>query len=309
MKIAVTGASGFVGSHLLKALCVAGYHVTALEHITPLPILENLHIVKGSLESKQTLSHLVEGADVVIHCGGVVNAKGARDYVRLNENATYNLVEACKGKFSRRVLFVSSLAAREPEISPYAKSKKNAEKAFGYDVDFKWDVIRPPAIYGAGDRQTLKIFKTVKAGLSVVPPTNRRFSLIHVDDFVKAVMAWVENVSEPQGYIYEIDDGRAGGYRWDDVIHVAARNLGRSAKIIKAPEFVFSSVAIFSEALSTLSRHEPYLSVGKAREICHPNWVANDTEVFMSISDWQASTDIELGIAKTIQGYQKLGWL
>jgi nucleoside-diphosphate-sugar epimerase len=141
--IALTGASGFVGKALLRALLDAGYHVRALEHRSPLPTHPSLTTIHGSLDDAAIAGALVRDVDVVLHVGGLVLARRDADFFRVNTEATRTLATAARDAGVARFLFVSSLAAREPQLSAYAKSKYAAELLAG---DLRAGRCQQPAI-------------------------------------------------------------------------------------------------------------------------------------------------------------------
>ena len=225
-SVALTGASGFVGGHIQQRLVAAGWHVKALTRrpgglaeagpaVTP---------VQGDLESGSALSELVSGVDAVIHCAGLVAARKTGDFHRVNTQGTENLLRAATaGGNSPRFILISSLAAREPQISPYAHSKRQAEehlRQVGAGLD--WQILRPPVVYGPGDRATLPLFRQFTRGLVLRPSGDGRFSMIYVEDLAAAASALLEQGATARR-VMELDDGTAGGYGWNDVLATAER--------------------------------------------------------------------------------------
>ena len=184
--VAVTGATGFVGSTLLKMACGQGLQVRALTR-RPQPDMAGVTWIEGALDTPDRLARLVEGADAVIHFAGVVNAPTRDGFEQGNIRGTESIVAATKATGIARFVHVSSLAAREPGLSVYGWSKAGAEQvvaASGLD----WVMVRPPAIYGPGDMEMLDIFKMAKTGVMLMPPAGH-LSVIHAGDLAALLLA------------------------------------------------------------------------------------------------------------------------
>src|SRR5690606_402074 len=160
VTIAVTGATGFVGCALREAAAAQGAEIRALTR-RPQGKAPGVEWVRGDLHDRKALVRLVANAEAVIHVAGVVNTPDPMGFHLGNVEGTMALVEAAVAARVPRFVFVSSLAAREPQLSKYGASKRHAEKvvaASGLD----WTVVRPPAIYGPRDREMLELFKLAK---------------------------------------------------------------------------------------------------------------------------------------------------
>lgn len=310
MRVAITGASGFVGKLLVSRLCADGIKVTALENKTPLTPHENLEIIQGSLTNAPALAMLVSHADIVIHCGGLVAARRTEEFYEINTNATEALINACKAADVKRVLYISSLAAREPHLSDYALSKRQAEALFRTEANFKWDILRPPAIYGPEDRQILKIIKDLNGGLGLVPQGNdARLSVIYRDDIVAAIIAWIRNDQAGQGRVYELDDGHENGYGWRELMDSAGAALGKTPLILPVPKFLLSTVAMVCELYAYCRKSVPYVSRDKVSEMCYPDWRATGNDGFSERYGWRPEVTLEKGMQDTVAWYRAQGWL
>ncbi len=164
--IALTGGTGFVGSATIEAALAAkrggGYHLRALTRREQAP-RDGITWVRGELTDTASLENLVHGADAVIHVAGVVNAPDAEGFELGNVTGTLNLVTECVAAGVRRFVHVSSLSAREPDLSDYGASKARAEtvvKASPLD----WTLVRPPAIYGPRDKEMFELFRAARWG-------------------------------------------------------------------------------------------------------------------------------------------------
>jgi uncharacterized protein YbjT (DUF2867 family) len=188
MSLAVTGATGFVGRALLEEAAKQGVEVRALARREQ-PPAKGVEWVPGDLHDRKALMKLVRNAEAVIHVAGVINAPDPTGFHLGNVEGTLALIEAAVASGVPRFVFVSSLAAREPQLSKYGHSKLHAEKlvaASGLD----WTIVRPPAIYGPRDREILELFKLARRGVVPMPPPGRA-SLVHVADLARLLLALV----------------------------------------------------------------------------------------------------------------------
>ena len=174
MTIAVTGATGFVGCALREAAAEQGAELRALTRRKQ-PAAAGVEWIAGDLHDRKALTRLVAKAEAVIHVAGVVNTPDPMGFHLGNVEGTMALVEAAVAARVPRFVFVSSLAAREPQLSKYGASKRHAEKlvaASGLD----WTIVRPPAIYGPRDREMFEMFRAARWGVLPMPPRGRASS-------------------------------------------------------------------------------------------------------------------------------------
>jgi 2-alkyl-3-oxoalkanoate reductase len=306
MLVAVTGASGFVGPHLVSALSRRGWKVRLLlRRWSPLPSLAGVEaeIVWGDLDDVAALGKLVEGADAVVHAAGLIKARHASDFRAVNRDGTARLAAlAPRAKF----LLLSSLAAREPGLSPYGASKQAAEEALAGRVG-PWLAVRAPAVYGPGDRETLSYFKTAERGFAPEPmEKGARLSLIHVADLAEALALAV--AAPVPAAVYEIDDGRAGGYGYADMAAAASAALGRRLTRLPVPRPVMAAAAGLNSLWQSLGGATRILSPGKVAEIFHSDWVAHDRRL-TEATGFRARYDLKTGFDDTVQWYRAHRWL
>lgn len=310
LPVAVTGGSGFIGREVVRCLLAEGFAVRALMR-RRIPELERcgVTVVRGSLESDAALRELVADVAAVVHCAGAVAAPSATAFSDVNARGSARLVAAVTATpRPARVLLLSSLAAREPEVSPYARSKREAEEvvrrcaAEGLEVS----ILRPPAVYGPGDRATLPIFRQLRSGRLLVPAVSAaRFSLLYVSDLAGAII-WLLGAPAWSGEVLELDDGRVGGYRWRDLAEIAGRQLGRPVRTIPLPwSLLWPAAAVAALGGAALGRALP-LSPGKLRELFHADWVARPRS---ALPGWAPRTTFEDGFAQTMAWYRQQGWL
>ena len=275
--VAVTGAAGFVGRAIVARLLSEGHGVRALVHRSPLaidhPALES---VTGGLEDEAALARLIEGAGTVIHVAGVVRGRDARDLRPVNAEGGARVARVAHAQHTPpRVILISSLAAREPQLSPYAASKREGEARLA-DSGLDHAILRPPALYGPGDRELVPLFETMARGIVPLPGiTGARASLLHVEDLARAVLALV---APPVPGTFELDDGHPGGYSWEEIATIVEAVAGRGRGWrVPLPGAILRPVATANLFAARLFGYQPMLSPGKLRELRHPDWVADNT--------------------------------
>ena len=179
---AVTGATGFVGKHMVRHLTRQGYQVRALTRRAQLP-LDNVDWVEGTFHDADALSRLIAGTDVIFHIAGAIKARNFAEFAAINRDSVTSLLQALPEEQPLpHFVLLSSLAARERYLSHYAESKRQGEEVL-FDhapAGLDWTVIRAPAVYGPGDYEILKLFKSLKWGFSLVPGSKKQ---PHLPDF------------------------------------------------------------------------------------------------------------------------------
>jgi uncharacterized protein YbjT (DUF2867 family) len=202
LTLAITGATGFVGARLLERALAAGHRVRALAR-RPQPPREGVEWIAGALEDEPSLIALCAGASAVIHAAGVIKARDAAGFEAGNVAGTRAMLAAAETAGAERFVQVSSLAAREPNLSHYGASKARSEARVKV-ASLAHAIVRPPAVYGPGDRETLELFKMAKRGLVLLPPRGC-LSLIHADDLADLLLALADPAA-PAGLTIEPDD-------------------------------------------------------------------------------------------------------
>lgn len=305
-RIAVTGATGFVGPHLVSALARRGWTMRLLvRRWSPLPSLAGVdaEIVWGDLDDEQALRVLVAGADAVIHAAGLIKARRAADFLAVNRDGTARLSAAAP---NIPFVLLSSLAAREPQLSPYAASKRAAEEALAPRTG-PWLALRAPAVYGPGDRETLAYFRMAKRGLALQPDNPAaRLSLIHVADLAEALALAVEK--PVPGGVHEVDDGREGGYRYSDMARATTAALGRRVRPFVVARPVMRAAAAFNDLMQALGGPTQILTKYKVNELFHPDWSTHDRR-FATATGLVPRYDLEAGFRDTILWYRARRWL
>jgi uncharacterized protein YbjT (DUF2867 family) len=299
--LAITGGTGFVGGHLLAAARAAGYPLRALTRGWR-PPEEGIDWVEGALDRPDSLAALCAHADAIIHIAGLINAPDRAGFEAVNVGGTANMVDAARGAGVRRFIHISSLAAREPDLSDYGWSKAKSERvvaASGLD----WTILRPPAIYGPGDRETFELFRMAKRGLVALPPKGR-FSVIHVEDLCRLILALVA-APDTVGETYEPDDGTLEGWDHRHFARTLGRVFGKRPATLAMPEMVVMGAARLDRLVR---RSKAKLTPDRARYFCHPDWVvtaaARPPETL-----WKPAIRTPTGLKATADWYQEQGWL
>ncbi len=304
--IALTGATGFIGSSLAPRLAAAGWQVRAL--VRPSSSRARLaglspEWIEGDLDDAASLRRLVSGAEVVVHCAGIVRGTCHAQFYRVNAEGVARLAEAALEQDPvPRFLLISSLAAREPALSPYAASKRQGEIALSTaGRAMAWTALRPPAVYGPGDRGLLPLFRWMERGIApVLGQDGARFSLLYVEDLADAVLHWL-GAGHTERSTFELDDGHPNGYAWEDVIEAVSRLRSRRVRRVRVPQPLLALLAWLNVMAARAIGHAPMLTPGKVRELTHPNWVC-DNAAFSRVTDWRPRVSLEEGLRLTLGG-------
>jgi nucleoside-diphosphate-sugar epimerase len=308
--VAVTGATGFIGRRLVRRLVHNGWRVRALAR-RPDDDLDNAgaEVVRGALEDDASLHALVESADAVVHCAGAIRAPSHEAFVHINCEGTARLARAIVAQpRPPRLLLISSLAARSPELSSYAASKRMAEEAVRQVLagQAEFCIVRPPAVYGPGDRATLPIFRQIKRGLLLIPAGEARFSLLYVEDLAEIVTRLLDTPNW-DGQVIEPDDGR-GGYCWADLAHIAGQHLHRRVRTLPVPWLAMCLPAAIAQLMGAVLQRAPRITLGKLRELYHTDWVCQGPSGPLLVAA-PPRVAFDNGFATTFAWYRQRGWL
>lgn len=302
--LALTGATGFVGEHLLNLAVRAGFPVRALTRRRQ-DDRPNVTWVDGALDNRESLDELCSAADVVIHIAGVVNAPDRAGFEAGNVAGTLAMVEAAKKADCKRFIHVSSLAATQPELSIYGDTKAKAEKIVA-SSGLDWTIVRPPAVYGPGDGEMLDIFKMATYGLVTLPPdADGVLSVIHVDDLSRALMTLIPVHEDLTARIFEVDDGQAGGWTQVDFAKAVGRAVGKRIKPVATPKFLLELAA---KADRLMRKDKAKLTADRVSYFCHDDWTI-DSEKRLPHQLWTPKMDTEKGLKDTAQWYRLNDWL
>ena len=302
--LAITGATGFVGAATLDAALAAGHQVKAL---TRREQAERAHTewIQGTLDDTGALERLIRGCDAVIHIAGLTNTPDLAEFEQANVTGTANVIAAAKAAGVKRFIFVSSLSAREPQLSAYGASKAKAEELVQAST-LDWTAVRPPAVYGPRDNDMLDLFKAARFGVVPLPPGGAT-SIIHVDDLAALLLVLATSSSAPtRKKLYEPDDGREGGWSHKELAQAIGQAVGRKrVSAIHLPKSVLELAAGADRLLRGDSAKLTYDRVGY---MAHPNWVARSSH-FVPAGIWQPRIGGLDGLSATARWYEAEGWL
>ena len=296
MKVALTGATGFLGGHVLRRALEAGHSVRALTR-KPQPAQDGIEWIAGSLDDTTSLATLCDGADAVIHVAGVVNGDAAT-FDTGNRLGTVQMLAAATGK---RFVHVSSLAAREPQLSNYGASKRAAEDAVVASA-LDWRIVRPPVIYGPGDTDNLELFRFAKWGVVPLPPGGR-MSVIHADDLARLIVTLAK--SDATRTFHEADDAMPGGWSHADFARAIGSAVGRKVVTIPLPAAL---VRVGAKIDAALRGAKAKLTADRAAYFCHPDWTI-DPAKRPPPDLWTPQIATAAGLAATAAWYRAEGWL
>jgi len=303
-NIAITGATGFVGQHLVDQAIAGGFSVKALTR-RPQPPRTGVTWIEGALHRPDALDRLAEGVSAVIHVAGVINARTAAAFDAGNVTGTEAMIAAARSAGVQRFVHVSSLAAREAGLSAYGASKARSEvvvAASGLD----WTIVRPPAVYGPADHESFELFRMAARGIVLLPPGGR-LSVIHAQDLSDLLLRLTES-GAATGLTLEPDDGRAQGWDHREFAAAIGQAVGRPIRSLSMPRALLTAAAATDTLLGRLSGRMPRLSFDRARYFCHPDWVAADARR-PDAGLWTPTIETHAGLAATARWYREHGWL
>jgi nucleoside-diphosphate-sugar epimerase len=301
MRLAITGGTGFVGSHLVNAAVAAAHDIAALTRREQ-PARPQVTWVSGDLQDRAALEKLVDGADAVIHVAGVISGGSAAAFDKGNVEGTLTMLAAATAGGVRRFVHVSSLAAREPKLSLYGASKQRAEELV-HSSGLDWAIVRPPAVYGPGDRETLELFRMAKLGLMLMPPKGR-ISVIQAQDLARLLIA-LTPYGAPSKILIEPDDGKADGWTHRQFARALGQAVGTRPAIVSSPGVVLRFAA---RADQLLRREKAKLTVDRAAYFSHRNWVVEPKRACPP-EVWKPEIDTMKGLKETADWYHAEGWL
>ena len=302
--IAITGGTGFVGQAVLDIAEEQMQPIKALARKASDRSHTRVEWVMGDLHDTKALDQLAAGAPAVIHIAGLTNTPDPAEFARVNVEGTANVIAAAKHDGVRRFIFVSSLSAREPELSRYGASKAEAEelvKASGLD----WTIVRPPAVYGPRDVDMFELFRTAKWGFVPLPPSGAT-SIIHVHDLAKLLLSLAD--AQPALVVkktFEPDDGREGGWSHKELGQAIGLAMVNNVNAINLPRSVLEGAAKLDRLIRGKNAK---LTEDRVGYMCHPNWVAQ-SEKAVPEAIWTPATGGEEGLRRTADWYRKEGWL
>ena len=321
-EILITGATGFVGSHLVEALGRRGLRARALvRESSDTARLEEHGVerVVGDLTDPASLQSAVGHADTVLHLAAATRALRPETFHAVNAEGTRRLAEAMESAGGgRRLVYLSSLAAVGPAaeepvapdteprpVTEYGRSKLAGEAAVLGRPGLSAAVLRAPAVYGPRDRDLLTFFKLAKYRvLPRVGSRDRPLQLVHVADLAESIVRAAETPSATG--IFHIADPVA--YRWDQVLDLVSEAVGRRGLKVPVPGMVLAAAASLTERWSRWRGEAAIFDRDKAREILAPGWTC-ETERASRELGFEAAIPLPRGLAETAAWYRAYDWL
>ena len=302
MIVAMTGATGFVGAATLDAALSAGHSIRALTR-RPQRERKGVAWVPGDLADKPALAALCAGAEAIIHIAGVVNAPTRAGFLAGNVEGTRNVVDAAQAAEVGRLVHVSSLAAREPDLSTYGWSKGVAEQIVEAST-LNWTMVRPPAVYGPGDMEMRDLFRLAARGFALLPPEGR-LSVIEVSDLARLLIV-LATTRDHAGRTFEPDDGMAGGWTHRQFARAIGTAVGRARIRTVATPRPLMHLAAGGDRL--FRRDKAKLTPDRVRYFCHPDWVATKQSA-PPAALWEPQVPTPDGLRRTAEWYRAQGLL
>jgi nucleoside-diphosphate-sugar epimerase len=322
MKALVTGATGFVGSHLAEALRRRGDEVTALvrspKKAEALGAL-GVRVVPGDLDDAGSLARAVEGQEVIFHVAGLVAARNESEFMRCNRDGTASLIAATTGAGASRFVLVSSMAAGGPAapgrpltgaeparpVTAYGRSKLAAEAAVTAGT-LPWVIVRPPTVYGPRDREVLKVFRMARLGVApVFGDGSQQLSAVHGADLANALVA-AGTAASTVGKIYYACHPEIATSA--EFVRAVASAMGRRLSVVPIPAPVGRALLAVTEAAARIAGQTTILTRDKANEFFQDAWTG-DPGPLSRDSGWWAAHDLKSGLADTYRWYRNAGWL
>lgn len=324
--VAVTGGTGFIGSHTVEALLQEGYRVRCLIRsgrngtgwLKGLPVeIRHVDLLDGS-----AVRSALDQCEMVVHIAGVTRAKRRRDFFEGNVEPTRNLLLASKELGSvKQFCYMSSLTAVGPAVdgkpvsedSPcrpltaYGASKLEAETVCRGFVDlFPVVILRPPAVYGPRDRDILHMFRWIKLGIMpVMGPSTKMLSMVYVTELARAVTA-ILKADPPRGGTYFVGDPNP--YRYSDLVGMTAGLLGKTTINLPIPRPILYAIAGATQAVSWLLPQPSVVNIDKVRDLVTPNWTCETGNIERDLG-FRTEIGAREGLQKTLDWYKAEGWL
>jgi nucleoside-diphosphate-sugar epimerase len=328
MNILITGATGFIGKHLIPSLLQRGWNVRCLARPTsqlPKEFIDQVEWVIVNLEDRSSLIKACANVDAVIHLGGAIKARNADTFYVVNVEGTRNLFSALEqsGKSNARFIYVSSQAAIGPAPTPepltevhpprpvsnYGKSKLEAEKIIlEYSDRIQSVILRPVVVYGPGDRESLAFFKMAKYHLNPRLGIQPQYiNLIYVRDLIEIICLGLEKDIN-SGEIFHVNDGNSAGYRVSEVINCAARLLDTWTLPVFIPKQILKTFAILNSYTSKLLGYTSIYNPDKYYELSEPYWICSSEKV-QTLIGYTPEYDMLKGFSITAKWYKEHQWL
>ncbi len=326
MNVLITGANGFVGSHLTEALLARGYRLRCMvRRSSNLTYIEHLPVewAYADVRDPESLRQACQGVDVICHCAALTRAPDKATFLHVNTEGTTALAQACleANPDLHRFLFVSSQAAAGPSSGPddyldeahpphpitwYGQSKWAAEQALQKMSDrLPVTIVRPAAVFGPRDRDFFAYFDLVKRGLSLqLGRQERKISLIYVRDLVELILPALES----EGAVGQTYFGCGPAYRYADLSAAIARALDKRPLRLTLPEAVLTPIALGSKVQGRLTGKSPLLNDQRVLDLRQRYWLCSGQKAQRELG-WVPRYDLETAVRETADWYRHNNWL
>ena len=323
MKALVTGATGFVGGHLVERLARDGHEVTALVRSPGKAarlLKPDIRLERGDLHDAAALARAVDGQDVVFHVAGSVAARNEAAYMAGNRDGTRNVVRAAEAAGNPRFVHVSSMAAGGPSrkgvpmtaadqprpVTAYGRSKLAAEDVVRASA-LPWTILRPPTIYGPNDRDNLiKVFRIARTGIApVFGDGSMELSAVYAPDLADALVLAAE-APAAAGQVYYANHPEV--LTSAGLVREIGRAMGRTVRIVGVPEPLARVILAATGGVASLLGRVTILNLDKANEFFQPAWTG-DAAPLMTDTGWRPAHDAASGLAETWRWYRAAGWV
>jgi nucleoside-diphosphate-sugar epimerase len=321
MNALVTGATGFVGRHLVNALVQAGDTVTALVRSPEKgkALGRGVRLAPGHLGSIEALRSAAHGQEVIYHVAGLVAARNEAGFLAVNRDGTLRLLDAAADAGRPRIVLVSSLAAAGPvargarrsgdeeaaPVTAYGRSKLAGERVVRRG-SLPWVIFRPPAVYGPFDTEMLRVFRTVKLGLvPVFGDGSQELSLVFGPDLGRA-LAQAGRTEAAEGKI--LYPCHPEVVTTAGLVRTVAGAMAENPRLVRLPRWLARSALGVTGTLARLTGRSTVLTPDKAAEFFAPAWTC-DPVPLTAITGWQAEFDLARGAAATAAWYREQGLL
>jgi len=325
MRVVLTGANGFVGSHILEKLLHDQHEVVCpVRKTSNLEFIENCNAVikYGDLSDPVFVDQLIVNADVVVHCAGAVRALNFDEYYKVNTIITSQIVEAVKNhkEHIKKFIYVSSQSAVGPSlsdvpkqfgveepVSDYGKTKLLAEKEVKkLDGIVPYTILRPAAVYGPRDKDIFTVFKIVHNKFSLKTTAKHLVQIVYVEDIAKIITEIIKNETYiTDNKIYSVCDGKI--YSWKDIADTIAEvNYVPIRFAIPVFDFIFKLAGMFYGFIEMVTRKPQVLNIQKVGEILKENWIIGNEQI---VNDLGFEFEkLETGAIKTYNWYKENKW-
>lgn len=324
MRVLVTGATGFVGGHVVDRLLARGDTVTALvrspERAAAMAA-RGVHLVAGDLGNHEALAAATDGQEVILHSAALTGAVDEAEFLAANRDGTANLARAARRNGATpRFVLVSSMAAGGPAargaprradghdapVTMYGRSKLSSEQVLR-DEPLPWVILRPPTVYGPRDTENLLgVFKAARLGIApVFGDGSMEISVVHVEDLADAIVL-AGSVDEVIGRTYYVNHPELLTSR--EFVHSIGAALSRKLTLLPIPEWLARTALTATGAWAAALRRKTILRADKANEFFQAAWTGDPTP-FIDDTGWAPRFDAASGLVHTHDWYRDAGWL